>query len=230
VRTALVTVVALACAAAPAQAASVELMVVGRSSVLRPAKRVTLERETVKVGRRRCRVAARTPLGALARTSLPLKLRDYGACSRRTADAAGLYVRGIGREVERGRDGWVYKLGRRVPSAGAADPGARLRSGARLLWFWCRMRSHGCQRTLEVRPAARTATAGAPLQLTVTAYDDEGRGVPAAGATVTLGAASAAAGPDGVATLTVPAGSATLPAMATAPGLVPAFPVQVSVS
>jgi hypothetical protein len=66
--------------------------------------------------------------------------------------------------------------------------------------------------------------------VTVTAYDDNGRGVPAAGATVTLGSASAVSGADGVATLTVPAGSSTLSAAASAPGLVPSFPVKVSIA
>jgi hypothetical protein len=234
VRAALATLVLLACAVAPAaaQAARVDVLVVGKAGVLRPAKPVTLKAATVKVRGHRCRVAAATPLAALARVkpSPALKLRDYGACSKKPRDATGLYVRGIGRQVERGRSGWVYKIGRRTPSTGAGDPASKLRAGARLLWFWCVNGAKGCQRTLEVRPASATAAAGAPLTVTVTAYDDNGRGVPAAGATVTLGSASAVSGADGVATLTVPAGSSTLSAAASAPGLVPSFPVKVSIA
>jgi hypothetical protein len=230
VRTALLTLVVLACAAAPAQAATAGLMVVGKSGVLRDGKPVTLERETVRVGGRTCRVAAATPLGVLARTSLPLKLRDYGRCGRRTSAAAGLYLRGVGKAVEKGRDGWVYKIGRKAPSTGAGDPASKVRGGARVLWFWCRSGLGGCQRTLEVQPQSEQAAAGSQLRVEVMAYDDLGKGVPAAGATVELGSARAVAGDDGVAVLTVPAGSTTLSAMATRSGLVPAFPVRIAVS
>jgi hypothetical protein len=222
--------VALAIAAAPAaHAAHVDLLVVGKGErVLRAAKPLTLRTATVRVGHRRCRVAAATPLAVLARTGLPLRLRDYGSCSRRTRDATALYVRGIGRQLERGLDGWVFKIGRRAPSTGAGDPGSRLRAGARVTWFWCRNGAAGCQRTLEVRPATRTAAPGSQLRVTVRAYDDHGSGVPAGGATVRLGSATATADASGIATLTVPAGAATLSLMATAHGLVPSFPVQVS--
>lgn len=230
-RAALIALVAFACAAAPAQAARVDLLVVGKGGgVLRAAKPVTLKRATVKVGSRRCRVAAATPLAALARTSLPLKLRDYGSCSQRTRDAGALYLRGIGRQVEQGSDGWVFKIGRKAPSTGAGDPASRLRDGAHLTWFWCRNGAGGCQRTLEATPATRSAAAGSQLRVTVRAYDDYGKGVPAAGATVTLGDATATAGADGVATVTLPSGAATLSVMASKPGLVPAFPVTVSSS
>ena len=212
-------------------AARPQLLVVGPGgAVLRAAGPVTPRRATVRVGGRRCRVAAATPLAVLARTRLRLRLTDYGACSRRPADATALYVRAIGRRVEHGRDGWVFKLGRRTPSTGAGDPLSKVRAGAHVLWFWCRNGARGCQRSLEVRPAARRAAAGAPLRVTVRAYDDQGRGVPAAGATVRLGGASATAGADGVATITVPAGRPRLSLTAARAGLVPAFPVAVTVA
>jgi hypothetical protein len=47
---------------------------------------------------------------------------------------------------------------------------------------------------------------------------------------VTLGDATATAGADGVATVTLPSGAATLSVMASKPGFVPAFPVTVSSS
>ena len=218
--------------AAPAQAARVDVLVVGRPGVLRDAAPVTLKATTVRVAGRRCRVGAATPLAALARTPLKsrLKLRDFGSCSRRARDASGLYVRGIGRQVERGRDGWVYKIGRRAPGTGAADPASRLRGGRQLLWFWCRSGANGCQRTLEVRPDATQVTAGQALRLTVTAYDDDGRGVPAAGATVAFGVDQVQADANGVVTVTVPAGSATVSAVAVQPGMVRSFPVRVRVA
>jgi hypothetical protein len=218
--------------AAPAQAAKVDVLVVGRSGVLRDAAPVRLKAATVEVAGRRCRVGAATPLAALARTPLKrrLKLRDFGSCSRRARDASGLYVRGIGPQVERGRDGWVYKIGRRAPGTGAADPASRLRGGRQLLWFWCRSGADGCQRTLEVRPDATRVTAGQALRFTVTAYDDDGRGVPAAGATVAFGGDQVQADADGVATVTVPAGSAILSAVAVRPGMVRSFPVRVRVA
>ncbi len=53
-------------AAAPADAASVDVIVVGKERVLRAPKDVRLKARTVKVGSRRCRVGARTPLAVLA--------------------------------------------------------------------------------------------------------------------------------------------------------------------
>ena len=52
--------------------------------------------QRVTVAGHRCTVGARTPLAALLDSRLTLKLRDYGACSRRARDASGLYVRGVG--------------------------------------------------------------------------------------------------------------------------------------
>jgi hypothetical protein len=218
------TALLLATLAAPAAAAPrVTTMVVGKSRVLAGPQTVSAKAAKVKVGGRRCAVARATPLAALARLGLKLKFKDYGACGRRAADSTGLFVARIGPDRNRGRDGWVYKLGRRVPGTGAADTtGKRLRAGARVLWFYCRtQRSGGCQRTLEATPAGGAA-AGQPLRVTVRGYDDNGRGKPVAGATVTLGDATAETGADGVATLTAPAGPAKLGAAA--PGMVPAFP------
>jgi hypothetical protein len=221
------TALLLAVLAAPAAAApKVTTMVVGKSRVLAGPKTVTAKAAKVKVGKRRCAVGRATPLAALARLGLKLRLKDYGACGRRAADSTGLFVTRIGPDRNRGQNGWVYKVGRKVPSTGAADTtGKRLRGGARVLWFFCRtQRSGGCQRTLEATPEG-AATAGAPLRVTVRGYDDNGRGKPVAGATVTLGGTTAQTGADGVATLTAPAGPAKL--AATAAGMVPSFPQTV---
>ena len=221
-------------APASAGAATVTTMVVGKERTLLEAEEVrTAKKRRVKVGRRRCTIAGATPLGVLARLRLSLRVRDYGRCGRRPRNAGSLFVTRIGPDRNRGRDGWVYKLGRRSGSAGAADPsgafgtGRRLRDGDRLLWFWCDMQaSLGCQRTLEAAPDRDAVAPGELVRVTVRGFDDYGRGVPVAGATVRLGAAVAVTGPDGVATVPV-AGTGRLPLTATADGMVPSFPEEV---
>jgi hypothetical protein len=217
-------------APASAQAAAVEVMVVGKERVLRGPSEVRLKVRSVKVAGRRCRVGAATPLSALAATKLKLGLRDYGRCGRRPRDAAGLYVTKVRGEREKGRGGWVYKVGRRAPSTGAADlSGKRLRDGQRVTWLWCEQDSSGgCQRTLEARPERTTAAPGETLRVTVRGYDDHGRGIAVEGATVQLGSATAVSGADGVAVLTV-TDPGTHELQATRDGMVRAFPVEVTV-
>jgi hypothetical protein len=222
----LVSAALLLAAPQAAQAASVTTMVAGKDRVLRAAKPVKLaDKRRVKVGSRRCTVSGRTPLGLLAATSLAIRVRDYGSCGRRPADAASLFVTRIGSDRNRGQDGWVYKVGRKVSSAGAGDrSGRRLRAGDRLLWFYCRaQRTGGCQRTLEATPDRASAAPGETVGVTVRGYDDQGRGIAVAGATVTLGSATATTDAAGVAQVVVPsAGRLTLGASRT--GMVAAFP------
>jgi hypothetical protein len=209
-----------------APAATVTTMVVGKERVLRSAKPVKLaDTRRVKVGSRRCTVSGRTPLGLLAATSLAIRVRDYGSCGRRSADAASLFVTRIGADRNRGLDGWVYKVGRKVSSAGAGDrSGRRLRAGDRLLWFYCdAQRAGGCQRTLEATPDRAAAAPGETVRVTVRGYDDQGRGVAVAGATVTLGSATATTDAAGVAQVVVPA-AGRLALGATRSGMVAAFP------
>ena len=94
---------------APAGAASVQLMVVGKTRVLREAGPVRLKARSVRVGGRRCSVGRATPLSVLAGTRLKLRLRDYGACGRSARDAGALYVRAVAGERAKGAAGWVYK-------------------------------------------------------------------------------------------------------------------------
>jgi hypothetical protein len=227
----LVLIAALALLApAQAQAAKVEVMVVGKERVLRAADHVRLKVRTVKVAGRRCRVGAATPLSVLIATKLRLGLRDYGRCGRKPRDAAGLYVTKVRNEREKGRGGWVYKIGRRTPSLGAADLSKRLRDGQRVTWFWCEQDDGGgCQRTLEARPERTTAAPGETLRVIVRGYDDFGRGVAVEGATVTLGSATAVSDPSGVAVLAVPAETGRHALQATRDGMVRAFPVEVTV-
>ena len=235
-RRALVTLLAVggaALGAAPADAArTVRVMVVGQSAVLAGPQKVKLVDRTVKVGGKRCATGARTALSALAATKLPLSLKDYGACSRRAAESGSIYVRSIDGEAERGSDGWVYKVGRRVGTTGAADPsgafgdGRRLRTGQKVLWFWCvKDAVDACQRTLEVAAPRRVAP-GATFQVTVRGYDENGRGVPVGGVEVAPGAITDA---DGIAAVTAPAVTGRLTLAAAKAGLVPAFPRRVEV-
>jgi hypothetical protein len=216
---------------AAAAAPRVEVMVAGRTRVLRPATRVVARATTVRVGARRCAVAAGTPLAALAALRAPsFSLRDFGACSRRSPAASeGLFVQRIGGERNRGADGWVYKAGRRAPGLGAGALGARLRAGTRLLWFWCRQGRGGCQRSLEVTASPARVAPGAPLAFTVRGYDDRGRGVAVAGALVRFAGARLRTGPDGTVAAVAPGTAGRRRVSAQAPGLVPSFPQEVVV-
>lgn len=216
-------------APAPARAAPlVEQLVVFRSGAWHAA-RVRASAVSVRVGRKRCAVGAGTPLAALLRSRPgPLKLSDYGSCSRRTADAGGLYVRAIRRDRGRGSNGWVYKVGHKLATAGAGDPAGpfgrgRLRARQRITWFYCLYR-RGCQRTLAVR--AQAPSAGV-VSVRVRGYDDGGKGIAVAGATVLAGPAKAITDAAGLAQLQLPPGRYTV--RAAKPGLVRSFGERVVV-
>jgi hypothetical protein len=169
---------------------------------------VSTRARTVSVGGRRCTTGTGTALSALVR-SRPgrLRLLDFGSCSLRASDGGGLFVRRIRGDANRGQNGWVYKVGRRAASAGAADPSGpfgrgRLRGAQRVTWFYCRLRNGGCQRTLELRLRTEPGTVVASVR----GYDDAGRGVAVAGASVTAGAASALTDTGGEARLALAAG------------------------
>jgi hypothetical protein len=214
-RTALVAataVAALAAAAPPAGAASypkVEQLVVFRDGTA-IQKSARAKQIAVRVSGRDCLIGSSTAMAALVRIKPPsLKLRDYGRCSRRASDAEQLFVRGMGKDVNKGFDGWVYKVGQKLATAGAADPGGpfgrgRLKDGQRVTWFYCRLVEANCQSTLV---AKASATAPGQVTVTVRAYDDRGKSKPAAGATVRAGDVTATTDASGRATLTLPAGA-----------------------
>jgi len=210
VRRAALLAVAAGALPAPAAAAPpvIEQMVVKRNGDAQ-VQTLRARAATVRVGRRRCSVAAGTALAALTRSRVRrVSLRDFGSCSRRARDAGGLYVRAIGRDRARGRSGWVYKVGNRLATTGAGEVSGpfgrgRIRGRASVLWFHCRLdREGGCQSTLALR--VRAVDGGVSAR--VLAYDDEGEAAPAAGAAVRSGAASAVADERGLATLALPAG------------------------
>ncbi len=187
----------------------IDQMVVFRSGAV-VSGRVLAKRATVRVGRRECALASATAMAALVRADPgTIAFYDYGECSRKPADSAGLFVRAIRSERNRAQDGWVYKVGRKLATAGAADPAGpfgsgRLRSGDDVVWFYCRQLASGtCQRSLEIDAAVD----GDELSVTVTGYDDAGEGVAVAGATVRAGDEHATTDADGEATLTLGRGS-----------------------
>jgi hypothetical protein len=166
----------------------------------------------VRVGGKRCAVGSGTALAALLRSGLTgIRLQDYGSCSSRPADAAGLYVARIRKDSARGLSGWVYKVGNKVATTGAGDRSGPfgnglLKPGARVTWFYCHMRTNGCQRTLAIKPEA---LGGGEVRVTVRAYDDRGKARRATGATVHVGAVTAKTDSNGVATLTTSPGMTT---------------------
>lgn len=224
--------------AADAYAPRVQVMVVGRTRLLRPASFVYARSVSLLAAGRRCAVAGGTPLAALEalrRLRGPgYGLRDFGACSSNPADASSLFVTRIAADVNRGRDGWVYKVGRRAGTTGAGEArgpfgtGARLRAGQRLTWFYCHMGLRGCQATLELSIGSRLG-AGATAVASVRGYDDAGRGRAIAGALIRLAGAQGVTGPDGRATVATPPRAGRYLATATASGAVGAFPVGVTI-
>ena len=221
---------ALALAAPPAAGAAapkVQQLVVFRDGAAHQ-RTVGTRHATVAVGGDRCAVGDGTALAALVRSKAGrLRLRDFGACSTRPSDSAGLLVTGIGRDRNRGQRGWVYKVGRRAATAGAGDTGGpfgrgRLSRGQRVTWFYC-VRAADCQRTLELK----TSPMAGGVVATVRGYDDAGHGVPVEGASVSAGGVTGVTGADGRVQVALPSGTHRL--VARKDGLVRSFSERVEV-
>jgi hypothetical protein len=194
-------------------------------------KTVRAKTTSAKVGKRRCAVAAGTSLAVLIRSKVgKLGLKDFGSCSRkRAADGGQIYVRSIRGDREKGRSGWVYKVGRRLGTAGAGDTSGafgngRLGKGKRVTWFYCTLKGATCQRTLELKASPK---GGGMVAVSVRSFDDEGRGKPAAGAVITGGLSEIPVGADGRATLALAPGKRRL--YASGEGLVRSFSERVTV-
>jgi hypothetical protein len=194
-------------------------------------KRVSTKSTTVTVHGDRCAVPSRTALAALVRSKPgTLRLRDFGSCSSRPRDAGGLFVRRIRDDRNKGNDGWVYKVGRKAATAGAADSegpfgtGRRLRKNQRVTWFYCRFEDGSCQRTLALRTKVEE---GDILVVRVVGYDDDGQGVDVAGARVTAGTIQGLSGPDGCVRFTLPPGRHKI--LAEKQGLIRSFTEKVTI-
>jgi hypothetical protein len=213
--------------AAGAAAPRVKQLVVFRSGEALQ-KTTSTRQATVTVAGRRCAAGDGTALAALVRSGPGrLRLRDFGACSMRPRDSASLLVTGIRSDRNRGQRGWVYKVGRRAATAGAADMTGpfgrgRLRAGQRVTWFYC-VRAGDCQRTLELR----TSPMAGGVVVTVRGYDDAGDGVPIEGATVSASGLTGLTAADGRVQMVLPPGKHRL--VARKDGLVRSFTERVEV-
>ena len=104
--------------------------------------------------RRRCASAAAAARRARARRSPRSFAASPAGCACTTSAAAraaprdggGLFVESIRGDANRGQNGWVYKVGRRAATAGAADPGGPVRA---------RPAARGPARHLVLLPPAR---------------------------------------------------------------------------
>ncbi len=213
---------------AAASAPVVRQLVVFRSGAV-VQRAVAARATTVRVSGRRCTLAAGTPLAALVRARPGrIGLRDFGSCSRRARDSGQLFVRSIRGDRNRRQDGWIYKVGRRLPDAGAGDPAGpfgrgRLRTGQRVTWFFGRKQGASFQRTLELK----ATVSGRSVTVLVRGFDDNGRGITVPGAAVSSGAGSAQTNANGHATLRLPPGRHLF--HASKPGFVRSFGERVVV-
>jgi len=194
-----------ATAAAPKPGPKIEQLVVFRDGAAK-LRSVRADQTSAELSGRSCAVPRGTPLSGLLRSKVAgAKLRDFGSCSSRTADAAGLFVSGLGPDRNKGDRGWVYKVGRKAGTAGAADPTGPfgrglLERGDRVTWFYC-LRAADCQPTLEIR-ASPASVGGAPaVSVRVRGYDDKGRGADVPGATVHFDEQTAVTGANGLVTV-----------------------------
>jgi hypothetical protein len=221
-------------------APSVQSMVVGSGGrIISPERTVTASATTVSVAHRSCAVEAGTPLAVLAamqRGGGPqFSLRDYGHCGSSPVNSAELFVYTLGGQTNSGQNGWEYKVDGVSGSTGAADTsgpsgnGQRLSAGEHVLWFWCQASGGGCQRTLTVSASSSPVAPGRSLTVSVSGQNNEGHGVPVAGAIVTLGSDFASTAANGRATLIAPAAPGSYQLSATRAGLVPSFPERIVV-
>jgi hypothetical protein len=227
-------------ARAAGAAPSVQSMVVGSGGkILSPERTVTASATTVSVVHRSCAVAAATPLAVLVAVRSAggpqFSLHDYGRCGSSPVNSAQLFVDSLGGQTNTGQNGWEYKVDGVSGSTGAADPsgpsgnGQRLSAGQHVLWFWCQASGGGCQRTLTVAASSSTVAPGHPLTVSVSGQNNEGHGVPVAGAIVTLGSDFASTAANGRATLIAPTTPGSSQLSATRAGLVPSFPETIVV-
>lgn len=116
---------------------------------------------------------------AASAAAVPFAFRDFGF---------GLGVETIGPHTGAGLTGWQYKVNHTSPMVGAES--TTLAQGDSVLWFYG---GYAGARDLDIAPSTDRLRAGESFTVTVTSYDETGVPSPAAGATVTYGAAVATA-------------------------------------
>jgi hypothetical protein len=197
---------------------TIEVMVVGRRKTLSGPRSVRLTAGKVTIGQRRCAVPAGTALAGLLATHVKLKVTDIAGC-----DPTQMFVAKIGPDANHGAAGWEYKVNRSDPGVSAATD--HLHGGrTTLLWYWC-VRANACQRTLAVKATSAAGSA----RFTVTGFDDNGHGVPVAGATVHVGSQTLTTDASGTATISASA-AAGQQVYATKSGLIRSFPATFGAS
>ncbi len=217
----------------------VNVMVVGPKGQLAGASLLRARSGTVRAGKKRCKVAANTPLAALVaasrRNKFGFRIKDFGSCSKRmAASSSQLFVNKIGSFSNKGSDGWFFKVNDKAGTTGSADPSGpfgngRLSSGDRVAWFYCKYKksSGSCQRTLRL-VSNTTARKGKRYKVKVVGYDNSKRGRAIRKARVSLGGQTALTDNKGRASFK-PRQKGKLKLTALRRGMVPAFPVQVKV-
>lgn len=178
--------------AAPSEASAasgpiVTVSVATKAGALIGPVRVRAAKARVKVGGRRCVVAAGTPLAALialrakvgASAVGALHLVDGGHCGAKAASSSRLALTGIGIDRASGGDHWAYAVGSKVGTEHAADPAGAFGHGpikdhAEVAWRWCTSGGSGaCGDALDVLglfaddTVAGDASSGVTITVTV---------------------------------------------------------------
>ena len=186
-------------------------------------------------GRRRARPSS--ALAGLARPGGPaFTLRDYGHCGLggpQLGTAVRLRAWRARRTAARtaGSTRWAAsraRPGRPTPS-GIRGNGRLLRSGQRVLWFWCQASAGGCQRTLERLAPSSVARGGDADGAGHAAMTTKAAVRRSPGRSCGSGPTSPPTAPPGGPRLIVPVSAGRYPLSAVRGGLVPAFPETIVV-